>query len=89
MGDVDRILGNSVSLGRANTLVTGFDHLIQDLTLEFDASVPPEMRSGGGLFLILYMADAEEVETESGEDSLVITPYLTSDADILSAGIEL
>ncbi len=85
--DVDRILASSVSLGTATVLVTGFDHLIREVDLAFDAVVPPG--SEGGLFLILYMGDAEEMETESGVDSLVITPFNSMEAEILAAGVEM
>ncbi len=93
---VDLILENSVTAGRATKAVTGFDHLMQDITLSFDGWVPAEMTAAwpdsgmtGGLFLLLYMADGDEVELGGGRDSLVVDPFLSRDYEILGTGLEL
>ena len=94
--DVDLILVNSVTAGRATRAVTGFDHLMQDIDLSFDGWIPPEMSatyadSGmvGGMFLLLYLGEGDEIDLPGGEDSLLVTPFLSSEYDILSTGLEL
>jgi len=85
--DVDLVLANSTSLGHETVAVTGFDHLIQKLTLRFDAAPPA---GTGGLFLVLYFSeDVEEVELPGGGEMEVITPVFSTERDILSTGIEL
>lgn len=90
---VDMVLENSVTAGRATKAVTGFDHLMQDIHLTFDGRVPAAMTSGGtlngGLFLLLYLADGEEIELGGGRDTLVVTPKLSRDFEILGTGLEL
>lgn len=99
--DVDRILMDSVSLGADAVAVTGWDHLQQDVSFSFDgglvaptatdssiASAATTPVTAAGLFLLLYFADdVEEVELDSGEEIEVIHPALSTDFDILSAGI--
>lgn len=91
--DIDRILANSVTAGRATQIVTGFDHLIHEVDLSFVASVPPAMFAGGsatgGLYLLLYLGDGEEIELPSGADSLVVTPFVSSDVEVLHTGFVL
>jgi hypothetical protein len=92
--DVDRILANSVTAGRATHIVTGWDHLMQDLDLSFTARVPAQMFAGGpdptgGLYLILYMGDGDEIELADGRDSLVVTPFVSSNREILHTGYAL
>jgi hypothetical protein len=90
---VDRILAASVSTGRATRAVTGFDHLMQDIDLSFTAQVPAAMATNpggpGGLYLVLYMGSGEEIELSSGEDSLVVTPFVSSATEILHTGFPL
>jgi hypothetical protein len=73
--------------------VTGFDHLIHEVDLSFVASVPPAMFAGGsatgGLYLLLYLGDGEEIELPSGADSLVVTPFVSSDVEVLHTGFVL
>lgn len=85
--DVDLILANSVTAGRATRIVTGWDHLMQDLDLSFTAQVPAT--PGGGVFLLLYMGEGEEIELPSGQDSLVVTPFVSSEYEVLHTGFEL
>jgi hypothetical protein len=93
---VDRILENSVTAGRATRAVTGFDHLMQDIDLGFTGWVPPEMTASypdsgltGGLYLLLYLAEGDEIELAGGRDSLVVTPFLSREYEILGTGLEL
>ncbi|MFN0150271.1 MAG: hypothetical protein ACKVU1_06100 [bacterium] len=99
---IDRILSNSVALGTGVRLVTGFDHLIQDVVLIFetggapaDSAAPDSLDPGGtpgaddALIIVAYMGDAEEEEMENGEEVLVIDPFLTTERRILSAGFDL
>jgi hypothetical protein len=85
---VDLILANSVTAGRATRIVTGFDHLMQEVDLSFTAQVPDSLY-GGGLFLLLYMGEGEEIELPGGGDSLVVTPFVSSDQEILHTGFPL
>lgn len=96
--DVDFVLRNSTSIGFDAKPVTGFDHLIQEMELTFDAGfVPPsaeetppaEPPSGSPVFLILYFGDVEEVEIAGGEEIEVVTPTFSDEADILSVGVEI
>jgi hypothetical protein len=93
---VDLVLENSVTAGRATRAVTGFDHLMQDIDLSFDGWVPAEMTASwpdsgmtGGLFLLLYLADGDEIEIGGGRDSLVVDAFLSRDFEILGTGLEL
>jgi len=93
---VERVLNNSVTAGRATRAVTGFDHLMQDVTLNFEAIVPPNMFTGDpdsvanrGLFLVLYLGDGEEIELQDGRDSLVVTPMPVDQYEVLYTGFAL
>jgi hypothetical protein len=93
--DVDRIIANSVTAGRATRIVTGFDHLMQTIDLNFTAQVPAAMFPGGtgppvgGLYLLLYMGDGDEIQLQNGRDSLVVTPFVSTDQEILHTGFAL
>lgn len=88
--DIDRILANSVTAGRATRAATGFDHLMQDVELSFTAGVPAGAAAGvGGLYLVFYMGDGDEVELASGEDSLVVTPFRSTDREVLHTGFAI
>ncbi len=86
---VDQILANSVTAGRATRAITGWDHLMQDVNLTFTASVPPAVLTSGGLFLVLYLGSGDEIELANGEDSLVVTPFVSTDKEILHTGFPL
>jgi hypothetical protein len=86
---VDQILANSVTAGRATRAITGWDHLMQDVNLSFTAAVPPAVLTSGGLFLVLYMGSGDEIELANGEDSLVVTPFISRDMEILHTGFPL
>ncbi len=87
---IDLILQNSTSTGFTSVLVTGFDHLVRGMDFQFDASIPAMGDSlGGSTFLLVYFADVEEIELESGQDSIVVIPILTTDEKVLASGIEL
>ena len=86
--DIDRILANSVTAGRATKAVTGFDHLMQDVDLSFTAMVPDSV-GVGGLYLLLYMGDGNEIELPGGRDSLVVTPFVPTDREILHTGFPM
>jgi hypothetical protein len=89
--DIDRILLNSVSMGRAIRAVTGWDHLIQRVDFNFSAPVPAagdsSMGPGGGLFLLCYLGSGVKLELPSGADSIIVTPYNSSNYQILPVGM--
>ena len=91
--EIETILDNSVSAGRAVKAVTGFDHSQQTINLAFTAQVPQELATGNpdssgfrGLYLVLYMAEGEEIELDGGADSLVVTPFRVEETQVLHTG---
>jgi hypothetical protein len=86
--DVDRILAGSVSAGVATLPFAGWNHLIQDVNLTIPCSIPADP-GAGGVFLLFYLADAEEVEQPSGEKILVITPFDFNTTQVLPTGVAL
>jgi hypothetical protein len=90
--DVDRVLANSVTLGRATRAVTGWDHLMQPIDFSFNARIPAASDSSGtpiGLFLVCYLGEGEEIEVPGADDSLVVTPFDSIQYQILPVGMEL
>jgi hypothetical protein len=89
--DIDRILLNSVSLGRQVRPVTGWDHLIQRVDFSFTAPVPAAVDSSmgatGGLYLLCYLGSGVKLELPSGADSIVITPFNSEASEILPIGL--
>jgi len=85
---VDLILSNSVTAGRATRPVTGWDHLMQDFTLSFTAQLP-DTADNGGVFLLLYMGEGDEIRLQDGRDSLVVTPFVSDDKEVLHTGFTL
>lgn len=90
--DIDRILQTSVSLGRATRAVTGWDHLIQHVDFSFNGVGPALTDSAGApvsLFLLCYLGAGQTVERQGLTDTLIITPFRSSDYRILPVGLEL
>jgi len=87
-GAVDLVLANSVTAGRVTRAVTGFDHLMQDFDLTFSAQVP-DTSNTSGLFVVLYMGDGDEIQLPGGQDSLVVTPFVSTDREVLHSGFPL
>ncbi len=91
--DVDRILQNSVSVGRATRAVTGWDHLIQEIDFNFNGWLPATVDTAGtppaGLFLVSYLGSGVEIELADGTDSLVVTPFPSGQYQVLHVGMEL
>jgi hypothetical protein len=91
--DIDAILANSVTMGRATRAVTGWDHLIQEVDLTFTGAIPSAaVDSLGrpiGLFLISYLGAGDEVERADGSDTLIVTPFPSTTYEILPVGLEL
>jgi hypothetical protein len=85
---IDDILAHSRSLGRATRAVTGWDHLIQPLDFSFTAT-PAADSAGSRLFLLCYLGSGERLELPSGADSIVITPFVSSEHQVLPVGMEL
>jgi len=90
--DIDMILQNSVSVGRATRAVTGWDHLIQHIDFTFVGVPPAALDSTGapaGLFLLCYLGSGVEVERADGSDSLIVTPFPSQQYEVLPVGLEL
>ena len=91
--EIDYLLANSVSIGRGTRAITGWDHLIQEIDFNFSAWVPGSIDTTGaapvGLFLVSYLGSGEEVEIGIGQDSLIVTPFLSGPYEILPVGLEL
>jgi hypothetical protein len=90
--DVDRVLASSVSVGRATRAVTGWDHLIQTIGFRYTAVAPASLDTSGattGLFLVCYLGSGQRIELADGTDSLAITPFNSTDYQLLPVGIEL
>ena len=93
--DIDRILANSVSVGRAARAVTGWDHLIQPLDLPFAAVAPATVmdttaaNATTGLFFLVYMGSGERIELPSGAESILVTPFNSQQYQILPIGMKL
>jgi len=90
--DIDGLLQSSVTLGRATRAVTGWDHLVQRIDFSFTGTVPAALDSSGAptsLFLVCYLGQGVEVEQADGSDSLVVTPFGSTQYEILPVGMEL
>ena len=87
--DVDRIVQGSTVLGGTTVPITGFDHLIHEVDISFDAGIAQQTPQSG-LFLVLYFSDdVEEVEVPGGGEIEIIHPVFSTEMDILSTGLEL
>ena len=93
--DIDRLLATSVSVGRATRAITGWDHLIQRIDFAFTGSIPGSVTDStgsgpvAGLFLVCYLGSGEEVETASGQDSVIVTPFASNVYQVLPVGLPL
>ena len=88
--DIDRLLQQSVSVGRATRAVTGWDHLMQDIDFSFAGAVPATVDSAGGsggLFLLCYLGSGQKVELQDGRDSIIVTPFVSSTYELLPVGM--
>jgi len=66
--------------------VTGWDHLIQPVNFSFTANAPT---AGSRLFLLCYLGSGVRLELPSGADSIVVTPFVSSQHQVLPVGMEL
>jgi hypothetical protein len=94
--DIDAILANSVSVGRATRAVTGWDHLMQRLDLSFAGDVPAMMPAGmppatapTGVFLLVYLGSGQKIERIDGSDTLIVTPFKSAQYEVLPIGVTL
>ena len=90
--EIDLILRNSRSVGRATRAVTGWDHLIQHIDFNFVGVTPAVLDSTGapaGLFLVCYLGSGVEIERADGTDSLVVTSFASQQYELLPVGLEL
>jgi hypothetical protein len=91
--DIDAVLANSVSVGRATRAVTGWDHLMQRLDLSFagvvPATMPPGPAPGGAptsVFLLVYLGSGQKIERIDGSDTLIVTPFKAAQYEVLPIG---
>lgn len=94
--DIDTILQNSVTAGRATRAITGWDHLIQTITFSFDGVVPASVDSAGvalgapnGVFLLVYLGSGVKLERPNLPDSIIVTPFNSNQYEILPIGMQL
>jgi hypothetical protein len=91
--DIDRILANSVSMGRGIRAITGWDHLIQRVDFSFNASLLAAPDTTGlpasGVFLLCYIGSGVKIELPSGADSIAITPLPSTNYELLPVGMPL
>jgi hypothetical protein len=87
--DIDRILQNSVTCGRAIRAVTGWDHLMQGIDFAFNGTVPAGTGPSGGLFLLCYLGSGQKIELPSGADTVIVTPFPSTTYQVLPIGMGL
>jgi hypothetical protein len=94
--DIDTILQNSVTAGRATRAVTGWDHLIQTITFSFNGVVPATVDSMGvplgapnGVFMLVYLGSGVKLERPNLPDSIIVTPFNSGQYEILPIGMQL
>jgi hypothetical protein len=85
--DIDALLANSVTLGRATRAVTGWDHLIQHVDFAFTGDVPSPPPAG--LFLVCYLGSGAKLRRADGTDSLIVTPFNSDAYELLPVGMGL
>jgi hypothetical protein len=85
--EIEQILEGSTVLAAAAQAVTGFHRLIQEIDFDLEATLPPG--PAGGLFVIFYFGEAEEVEGPGGEMESVIRPIDFETREVLPGGREL
>lgn len=85
--DIEHILEGSTVLAAASQPVTGFHKLIQEIEFELEATLPPG--PDGGLFVIFYFGEEEEVEGPGGEMETVVRPIEFEAREVLPGGREL
>ena len=84
--DIERILEGATVLAGASQPVTGFHKLIQEIEFDLEATLPP---GPGGLFVIFYFGEEEEVEGPGGEMETVVRPVEFEAYEVLPGGREL
>lgn len=87
--EVAALLAATTPLGGDARAVTGFDHLIMEAELAFTGTVPADLGPGGGLWLLLFFGDGEEIRRAGMADTLVVTPVALDSLEILATGIAL
>jgi hypothetical protein len=88
---IDSLLLHSISIGRATRAVTGWDHLIQHVDLNFNAVVPAVLDStgttGGGLFMVCYLGSGDRVRRLGMADTIIVTPFKSAEYQVLPIGM--
>jgi hypothetical protein len=75
--------------------ITGWDHLIQDFDLGFNATVPATLTDSSstgppaGLFLLCYLGSGQKIERVNQPDTLIVTPFGSSQYQLLPVGMSL
>jgi hypothetical protein len=94
---VEQIISQSIPAGRATRATVGFPQLIRRFDFDFDVRIPtivagsydPPGGNTQSLFLVVYLAEGDEVRLATGQDSLVVDPFLTQDMQVLHKGLAI
>lgn len=94
---VERIIAQSIPVGRATHATVGFPQLIRRFEFQFDVQIPsfvsenydPPGGSPQSLYLLVYLAEGDEIRLTTGQDSLVVNPFVTQDMRVLHKGIPI
>ena len=87
--DVQALLAATQPLAGDSRAITGFDHLMMDATLAFDAQVPADLDSSEALWVLLYFGEDEDVRRPGMADTVLVTPVSMDSLQILTEGYPL
>lgn len=86
---VEALLAATTPVAGASRTVTGFDHLMMDLALDFRSQVPADLGADEALWLLLFFGEGEEIRREGMADTVVVTPVAMDSLEILATGFAL
>jgi len=86
---VEALLAATTPVAGASRTVTGFDHLMMDLALDFRSQVPGDLGADEALWLLLFFGEGEDIRREGMADTVVVTPVAMDSLEILATGFAL
>ncbi|MBM4116880.1 hypothetical protein FJ251_03930 [bacterium] len=86
---VEALLAATTPVAGASRAVTGFDHLMMDLALDFRSQVPADLGAGEALWLLLFFGEGEEIRRAGMADTVLVTPVAMDSLEILTTGFAL